>query len=698
MWGSLISGSGVGSGITRDSHRRADIQGLRAIAVLAVVVFHAQLPLKGGFLGVDIFFVISGFVIGSMLLRQLASTGRVSFRDFYLRRFLRLTPALALVVTVTVLVSLFVLSPLGAQQVAAKTGLGAMLLSANFVIQSTTGGYFDFEAYANPLLNTWSLSVEEQFYLFFPAILVGAGVLARKGGRLKSTMWVAIGGVTVLSLTTALFVQPTQWPHPWSLLVGFYGPWSRAWEFGAGALLALLIRAARPCSAKVSLLAGWVGALCLIGSFLLISDAAVIPGPALLTPVVGTLLVIWSGPVGGASVSRLLSLAPIVKLGDWSYSWYLWHWPLIVFTTLILPGRPIVLALVAAGSLLPAVLSYRWVEQPIRIRKFKSTGRALRLVCLIVLAPSALAWGLLVASNHGLWNSDVQKYQSESEPHAGWKCLSTGTMTGNSEAMFTFGVCTWNSDAQGRPIYLIGDSHAGALSEAVIGAGQILGRPVVVDNASQCPVMDVYLRPADSEFGAAGQLCRERLELLLQALGTAPKGTVVLANSDVYWWDASTAVGGSETSQVVDPRAKVPGLRRGLSNIVRELIDAGQEVLLVQPIHRFDMPPLSWAPSDCTGIEVIAGACVGSAPVEVVDELQRDPRSAVGAVGDLFDIGVVDLRGDLCRAGVCRTSEAEFQLFMDAAHISVAESRSLVPLMAKAISGLDDTQASHPRG
>ena len=148
--------------------RRRDIQGLRAVAVLLVVFFHAGLPLPGGFVGVDVFFVISGFVITGMLAREFERSGRIKFREFYARRFKRLTPALALMVTVTVLLSAVIASPLGAQQVTAQTAIGAMLLAANVVIALTTGGYFDAAADTNPLLNTWSLSVEEQFYLFFP--------------------------------------------------------------------------------------------------------------------------------------------------------------------------------------------------------------------------------------------------------------------------------------------------------------------------------------------------------------------------------------------------------------------------------------------------------------------------------------------------------------------------------------------------
>lgn len=150
-----------------------------------VVAFHADLPVPGGFVGVDVFFVISGFVITAMLQREWQTSGRLRFGRFYLRRFQRLTPALAVMTAVTLCASAVLLSPLGPQEAAAQTAIGAMLFVANFVIVRNTGGYFQSEAELNPLLNTWSLSVEEQFYLVFPAILALAWNAARSKGLFR---------------------------------------------------------------------------------------------------------------------------------------------------------------------------------------------------------------------------------------------------------------------------------------------------------------------------------------------------------------------------------------------------------------------------------------------------------------------------------------------------------------------------------
>ncbi|MEN9621231.1 MAG: hypothetical protein RL499_1424, partial [Actinomycetota bacterium] len=203
--------------------RRLDIQGLRAIAVLLVVVYHAGLPLSGGFVGVDVFFVISGFVITLMLQREWRASGRVRFGTFFARRFMRLAPALALVVLVTVVVT--TLLSLGMATTAAQTGLGAFFLTANLVIATSTGDYFAAPAESNPLLNLWSLSVEEQFYLVFPLLLVLGWALARRGGAARRAPLVITVAVLAMSLSGALLVSSRILVHPWlDLAFGFYGP------------------------------------------------------------------------------------------------------------------------------------------------------------------------------------------------------------------------------------------------------------------------------------------------------------------------------------------------------------------------------------------------------------------------------------------------------------------------------------------
>ncbi len=382
---------GAAEGDTTSSSRRPDIQGLRAVAVLLVVAFHAGLPLPGGFIGVDVFFVISGFVITSMLQREWSSTGRLMFGRFYLRRFKRLVPALALMITVVMVASALILSPLGPQQNAANTAIGAMLLVANFVIVRTTGGYFDAPAETNPLLNTWSLSVEEQFYLVFPALIALGWCLARRSSALRMSAYFVVGAIAVVSFALAVVGSLGLNLRGSGSILGFYSPFTRAWEFAAGALLALALSRRALKSTPLLAGAGILGLLLLTVGLWAITDTTPFPGPWTLVPVAAAMLLILAGTSPKSPTSRLLSTRPMVKIGDWSYSIYLWHWPLIVFAVVIWPFNfwaPIIAAVVAW---IPAVASYRWVEQPIRGLAVSGAGHITILVTIVVIPPLLIA-------------------------------------------------------------------------------------------------------------------------------------------------------------------------------------------------------------------------------------------------------------------------------------------------------------------
>lgn len=554
-------------------NRRLDIQGLRAVAVLMVLAFHAGLPVPGGFVGVDVFFVISGFVITAMLMREWNSTGRIRLWRFYVRRFKRLTPALAVTVVAVMVASSLLLSPLGGQQTAAKTAIGAMLLVANAVIERTTGGYFGERAETNPLLNTWSLSVEEQFYLVFPAILLIGWLLGRRAGRQVLLPAIVVGLVGMISFVLAIGgsigVLKTGWlPDE---LTGFYGPATRAWEFAVGALLALggerLAVSSRGPARAISL----AGAGLLIASLFLITGDTPFPGPWTTLPVVGTALLLVTGSVD-TRLTRALAHPAMVAIGDRSYSIYLWHWPVIVFAHLQWPGSEEALLLAAVLSLLPAYASYRWVEQPFRGLPYEKGLPLLGLVAAAIIPPLILAGGLGIAVRNGFWLPQVRQYQAVIPYHAAGMAGCTNAAWRHPER------CVWPGDVpSGRPIYLVGDSNADHFSEALIGTAKSISRKLVFMSEDGC----AYLPPSSS-YPEIDPRCIPYQTRTEKHLRGAEPGTVVIANSYLAFRDERLSSNGEESDEDLSQRLRLDDLAQRLSRAVTSLREAGHSVLLVQ--------------------------------------------------------------------------------------------------------------------
>lgn len=350
---------------------RPDIEGLRAVAVLAVIAFHCGVPgVSGGFVGVDVFFVISGFLITGMLWREAAAAGTVRLGRFYGGRARRLLPASALVGVITAVASVVLLTPLEARSVIGD-GIASALYVGNYRFALQGVDYFQISKPSlSPYQHYWSLGVEEQFYLVWPALIIGTAWLVRRGrGRGDGTGSSAAPYVAVLALVAAvsfgLSVVTTRTAPP----VAFFSLHTRAWELAVGGLVALTAPQWRRLPALAAAVVGW-GGLALIGVACSQLDAATpYPGSAALLPVLGTALVMGSGCAAATrGCGRLLALPPLRATGRVSYSWYLWHWPVLLLATPLL-GRPMgpIDGLVAVlVSLALAVLTLRFVENPLR--------------------------------------------------------------------------------------------------------------------------------------------------------------------------------------------------------------------------------------------------------------------------------------------------------------------------------------------
>jgi peptidoglycan/LPS O-acetylase OafA/YrhL len=353
------------------NHFRPDIEGLRAVAVLAVVLFHAGLPfLPGGFVGVDVFFVISGFLITGMLWRETSASGTVSLRKFWAARARRLLPASALVGVVTIVASALLLPPLQVKTVSIDAITSALYVS-NYWFAITGINYFGKDSLLSPspFQHYWSLGVEEQFYLVWPLLILFIGWVVRRVRRGRSTgMSVApylavLIGIAVLSFICSLVLTYVMPP------VAYFSLPTRAWQLAMGGLVAFTVVWWRKLPAPLSTAAGWSG-LAMIGlGCVWITGASPYPGLPALLPTVGAALVIGAGCASAArGAGQLLGTAPMRWIGRVSYSWYLWHWPVLVLAPALLGHRLSIWSASSAVllSLALAVLTLRYVENPVR--------------------------------------------------------------------------------------------------------------------------------------------------------------------------------------------------------------------------------------------------------------------------------------------------------------------------------------------
>ena len=344
---------------------RGDIQGLRAVAVLAVIADHLFHWPSGGFVGVDIFFVISGFLISGHLVREYSKTGGISFVGFYKRRVKRILPAAVLVTAVTLAASWALFNASRAQSVTWDAAW-AMIFSANWHFAAAGTDYMQLDGPMSPLQHFWSLAVEEQFYFVWPILIV-----LTLGHFTKRRGWATARGLRVLGLVMAGVIACSfiyaMWETSSFPTWAYFSTASRTWELAFGALLALIAPLLARIPGWLRPVIGWAGIAGIVASLFTISPASSFPGPWAILPVISAGLVIASGVGGVSGLLAPLTNALMRYLGDISYSLYLWHFPIIIFVALFFRGEgPVQQGLTLVLTVLLAVLSYHVVETPIR--------------------------------------------------------------------------------------------------------------------------------------------------------------------------------------------------------------------------------------------------------------------------------------------------------------------------------------------
>lgn len=644
--------------VSQSGNVRLDIQGLRAVSLLLIFGYHVGLPIHGGFVGLDVFFVISGFVIMQMLIREHSATGSIALRAFAIRRFRRLSPALAVTVSVVVLLSVLFQSPFGAQQETAWTGLAALAFGANVVIAGSTGNYFDAPASQNPLLNLWSLSAEEQFYLIFPLLMLASWWLARRLAIRRMPL-IVLTGVLAGSFLIAVATSGPSLTWPGTAILGYYGAVGRAWEFAAGALLAwAATRVIRIGRATAEVMA-WGALLLLAWASITFTQSTAYPGLATVVPVVATLALITAGFCPSNSVSRLISTRPMVACGDVSYSWYLWHWPFIVFAIVLVPRHPIIAAVCGlALSIVPAYISWRWIEGPIRQKQALRSNR--RLALLAYGLPVVVIGVVLFGASRTWWMDVPTAYRYADS--ASYAC---------HDAPIDFEKCTFGTGSNGV-VALVGDSQALSLSDGVIAAASSLGLQTVVSTRSECPAVGSGSLRWQYENSACDTWQDDVIERLIEL---RPSAVVVTQRPYFDGRTGNVALLDSAGNELTG-EASIERWTDLVAASVQKLRDADLPLVIVDPIPEagYDIPPgglLGYrsernATKDA-GARAAAPAAINEAVAATTGSVRLDPLPI------------------LCDRDVCPEARNGKALYADARHLSPPGALQLAPALQSAL-------------
>lgn len=633
---------------------RRDIDGLRALAVIAVVLFHFGVPgVTGGFVGVDVFFVISGFLITSIIWRE-REAGRFSFVDFWARRARRILPALLVMMAVSLVAGWFLMAPKDYSELGRSIHNQVIFISNLFFMRQD--GYFDSASDMKPMLHTWSLSVEEQFYIAFPLLLV------LLSSRLKQ--WRGALFVLLLTSFAASVWAVSQQPDKAFFLLPM-----RAWELLAGSMLAVMPVRPQRANPMVAQAVSLIGLCLILVAVLGYDTSTAFPGAAALLPVVGVVALIWANGRHTTWVGRLLSSRVLVGIGLMSYSWYLWHWPVLVFGKYanIFGLSPWELAALFILSLALGYASWRFVEGPFRERRLLAGRRSILVAGVIGLAGLGLIGKGLVWSD-GLASRLPPQALQFAKAHT-WSPELTSCLSDDKKDKHRK-LCSFGPQTSTARALIWGDSHASALI------------PALSDGASQYNF-------SITQAGYAGCLpfyrkentpgCRAFNERITQLLNREQFGDVVLvARWSLYVYGQRS---GDTGASIHDPvtgkydRATAEQLfAEGLTALVQQLRTSGHRVWLVKevPLQDFNVPyrlsrlAMLGRPTDREGLPV-------------AEHLQR--QAYISTVFEHIaaadpEVRLLDPAPRLCdENGWCRVELGGQSLYTDDNHLSATGTR-----------------------
>lgn len=633
---------------------RADLDGLRAIAVLVVVFNHAGLSIfSGGYIGVDIFFVISGFLITTIIAREIKGN-EFTLLKFYERRVRRILPALTVMVVFALLASALLYDS-GRFRSFGKSLLATMLFYSNINFWNEAG-YFDAPSLLKPLLHTWSLAVEEQFYIVFPLFMAAIYAWARKFEKLILSV------VAIASLALAVYAVNTG-----DATSAFYLAHMRAWELLLGGLLALNVFPATS-NKGINTALGLIGLLMILAPVFLYTDRTPFPGLSAVVPVLGTAFIIYSNMTGKSLAGNILSVSPLVFIGQISYSLYLWHWPSITFAEyyIIRPLTWLELSLLLAAILIVSSLSWRFVETPFRSRRFLSTSQ--------VFAFGFGTMAVIVAAAGVVYRFDGFPGREGPTPLVDYLDKeTTDHYTDCADVTDGFKSCLIGDKSRSPSFILWGDSHAYSLRRAVERAARKKGFSGVFTYKLSCPP----LLGVGGDFSAMTGKCNEYNEDVIQYLAAHPEiSTIILAGRWSFYIDGDYKP--SESSELVLAGFSIQkpydaGYERivgvGLVQTVQTLLNMNRKVVIVSPVPEigYDVPTANFI-ANRSGRDL--NEIIAPSMDEYLDRNQK-AFSVLGKLQQEFGIQTVDPWKSLCVDNECRVTIDGVPIYKDDDHLSL---------------------------
>jgi peptidoglycan/LPS O-acetylase OafA/YrhL len=637
---------------------RPDIDGLRAVAMLSVLFYHFQVgPFTGGFVGVDVFFVISGYLITSLIHSETAS-GAFSIARFYERRVRRILPALFLMMLATTILAGSLLFPQDLMNYA-RSLIATALFGSNFFFWSTVD-YFDIIAERKPLLHTWSLAIEEQFYLLYPALLWFLR------DAMQPKLFQVVSAIFLVSLAANI------WAIRFAPISDFYLLPFRAWELMLGAMLAL---SPLKSSARICTVLAWLGVALLLFSIFALSINTPFPGEYALLPCIGAAFLIYAGPQ--TIVGRALSLRPVVFIGLISYSLYLWHWPVLIFARYVVLRDLLFwekLALILLSGLV-ATLSWVYVEKP-----FRTLGKIPRGY-LLPLAGTGIAI-FVIASAIGEFSRGLpQRFD------LAFRSLVAATVRGPDPCQTPHIVgphrfCRIGAQGTTPATFVIwGDSHAGAILPAVMDIVQREALSGYATGLGNCaPLAGVTMLT-----GATGKACRDYNDEAARLATEKSIRTVVLAAKWAAYAEGthfSIDDGGpsfllrDDASSKSDRRQNVDVFSRGLERTVAALAHAGKNVMIVASVPEMKVSvPHALARKYRFNLNI-------DIRLELAEYLQRQLHvfSALEDMQRRYGAKIIYPHQVLCANGYCDTMRDGIVLYSDSNHLTVFGAKLLRPL------------------